>query len=416
MQSGIQSYIENGSEGMTNKYNKINKSNYETRKAVFYDKGNNKNSFEKENGVKYFNEQDLQSFFNTWKQCYKENIIVEERENFIVCDKEKDMENGNNEYFNSYNYIHIHEDMIKDEIRTRSYYDAIRKNQHLIKDKIVLDVGCGTGILSFFAAKYGAKHVYSIEKSNIIYTALKIRDENNLTDRITLIKGLAEEIELPVDNVDIIISEWMGYCLLYENMLDTVLYCRDKWLKEDGLIFPDKAYMYIAGIEDSLYREEKFDFWKSCYDLNFSSVLPILKEEVVIDYVDKNFIVTDTCCILTLNLKTCSKDHLSFVSPFKLKMIKKDYLHALVIWFDVSFSACHTDISFTTGPYGGHTHWKQIVLYTEHIITAEKNEILNGIFALKKNNKNNRHIDMKLHYIFDGVHTKAQSTQYFNIS
>ena len=47
---------------------------------------------------------------------------------------------------------------------------------------------------------------------------------------ITLIKGKIEEVELPVDKVDIIISEWMGYCLLYESMLDTVLFARDKWL------------------------------------------------------------------------------------------------------------------------------------------------------------------------------------------
>lgn len=47
---------------------------------------------------------------------------------------------------------------------------------------------------------------------------------------ITVLKGKVEELELPVPKVDIIISEWMGYFLLYENMLDTVLYARDKWL------------------------------------------------------------------------------------------------------------------------------------------------------------------------------------------
>ena len=47
---------------------------------------------------------------------------------------------------------------------------------------------------------------------------------------ITLIKGKVEEVELPVPKVDIIISEWMGYFLLYESMLDTVLVARDKWL------------------------------------------------------------------------------------------------------------------------------------------------------------------------------------------
>lgn len=47
---------------------------------------------------------------------------------------------------------------------------------------------------------------------------------------ITVLKGKVEEIELPVPHVDIIISEWMGYFLLFENMLNTVLYARDKWL------------------------------------------------------------------------------------------------------------------------------------------------------------------------------------------
>lgn len=47
---------------------------------------------------------------------------------------------------------------------------------------------------------------------------------------VTIIKGKVEEVELPVEKVDIIISEWMGYCLFYESMLNTVLYARDKWL------------------------------------------------------------------------------------------------------------------------------------------------------------------------------------------
>ena len=45
-----------------------------------------------------------------------------------------------------------------------------------------------------------------------------------------MIKGKVEEIELPVESVDVIVSEWMGYCLFYESMLDTVIHARDKWL------------------------------------------------------------------------------------------------------------------------------------------------------------------------------------------
>ena len=47
--------------------------------------------------------------------------------------------------------------------------------------------------------------------------------------------GKIEEVTLPVKQVDIIVSEWMGYCLLYEAMLDSVLYARDRYLAPDGL-------------------------------------------------------------------------------------------------------------------------------------------------------------------------------------
>ena len=60
-------------------------------------------------------------------------------------------------YFDSYSHFGIHEEMIKDEVRTRSYMNAIEQNGHLFKDKVVLDIGCGTGILSMFAARAGAR-------------------------------------------------------------------------------------------------------------------------------------------------------------------------------------------------------------------------------------------------------------------
>lgn len=60
--------------------------------------------------------------------------------------------------------------------------------------------------------------------------AERIVHENGMANIVTIVKGKVEEVTLPVDKVDIIISEWMGYCLFYESMLDTVLYARDKWL------------------------------------------------------------------------------------------------------------------------------------------------------------------------------------------
>jgi hypothetical protein len=112
-------------------------------------------------------------------------------------------------------------------------------------------------ISSRFAVKAGAKHVIGVDMSTIILKAREIVECNHMSDKITLIQGKMEEVELPFPKVDIIISEWMGYFLLYESMLDTVLYARDKYLVPNGLIFPDKATIFMAGIEDGEYKDEK---------------------------------------------------------------------------------------------------------------------------------------------------------------
>ncbi|XP_069313142.1 protein arginine N-methyltransferase 1 isoform X5 [Eulemur rufifrons] len=144
-------------------------------------------------------------------------------------------------YFDSYAHFGIHEEMLKDEVRTLTYRNSMFHNRHLFKDKVVLDVGSGTGILCMFAAKAGARKVIGIECSSISDYAVKIVKANKLDHVVTIIKGKVEEVELPLEKVDIIISEWMGYCLFYESMLNTVLYARDKWLEVD---------IYTVKVED----------------------------------------------------------------------------------------------------------------------------------------------------------------------
>ena len=98
-------------------------------------------------------------------------------------------------YFGGYSHYSIHETMLKDRPRTESYRDALETCD--LKGKIVLDVGCGTGILSMFAARHGAKHVIGIDRSDIIDEARIIVKQNGLEDKITLIKGKLEDIVLP---------------------------------------------------------------------------------------------------------------------------------------------------------------------------------------------------------------------------
>ncbi|KAH8197930.1 hypothetical protein TruAng_007880 [Truncatella angustata] len=288
---------------------------------------------------------------------------------------------------------------MKDEVRTRSYMNAIVQNKHLFKDKVVLDVGCGTGILSMFAAKSGAKHVIGVDMSTIIFKAKEIVAKNGLSGKITLLQGKMEEVELPFPKVDIIISEWMGYFLLYESMLDTVLYARDRYLnKEGGLIFPDKATIFACGIEDGDYKDEKIGFWDNVYGFDYTPLKETALAEPLVDTVEVKAAVTDPVPILTLDLYTCTVDDLAFNVNFKLPCRREDFVHALVAWFDIDFTACHKPVRFSTGPHTKYTHWKQTVFYLKDVLTVTTGEEVECELDVRPNDKNRRDLDIKIKY------------------
>ncbi|KAG6081946.1 type I protein arginine N-methyltransferase Rmt1 [Claviceps sp. LM78 group G4] len=318
----------------------------------------------------------------------------------LAEERMKALAHSEQHYFKSYDHHGIHEEMLKDEVRTRSYMNAIMQNKHLFKDKVVLDVGCGTSILSMFAAKAGAKHVIGVDMSSIIFKAREIVKVNGLSDKITLIQGKMEEIELPFPKVDIIISEWMGYFLLYESMLDTVLYARDKYLEKDGLIFPDKATIFFAGIEDGDYKEEKIGFWDNVYGFDYTPLKHTALSEPLVDTVDLNTTVTDPTPVLTLDLYTCTVADLAFATPFKLSIKRDDFIHALVAWFDIDFTACHKPIRFSTGPHTKYTHWKQTVFYLKDVLTVQSGEEVSCHLEVKPNAKNRRDLDIDIQYDF----------------
>jgi len=307
-------------------------------------------------------------------------------------------------YFDSYAHFGIHEEMLKDEVRTMTYRNSIYHNKHLFRGKVVLDVGCGTGILCMFAAKAGAKKVIGIECSNIVDHAKNIVKANNLDGIIELVKGKVEEVTLPdgIEKVDIILSEWMGYCLFYESMLSTVLYARDKWLAPGGMIFPDRATLYVCAIEDRQYKDEKINWWDQVYGFDMSSVRKVAIAEPLVDVVDPKQVVTNSCLLKEIDLANVKVEDCTFSSPFQLTMRRNDYVHALVCFFNMEFTHCHKRIGFSTAPESPYTHWKQTVFYFDDYLTVKKGEELHGTFACKPNERNVRDLDFEVKVDFQG--------------
>uniref|UniRef100_A0A3Q3XAX7 type I protein arginine methyltransferase n=1 Tax=Mola mola TaxID=94237 RepID=A0A3Q3XAX7_MOLML len=302
-------------------------------------------------------------------------------------------------YFDSYAHFGIHEEMLKDEVRTLTYRNSMYHNKHVFKDKIVLDVGSGTGILSMFAAKAGAKH---IECSSISEYSERIIKSNHLDSVITIFKGKVEEVELPVDKVDIIISEWMGYCLFYESMLNTVIFARDKWLKSGGLMFPDRASLYVVAIEDRQYKDYKIHWWENVYGFDMTCIRNVAMKEPLVDLVDPKQVVTNSCLIKEVDIYTVKTEDLSFSSAFCLQIQRNDYIHALVTYFHIEFTKCHKKTGFSTAPDAPYTHWKQTVFYLEDYLTVRRGEEITGSIAMKPNEKNTRDLDFTFDLDFKG--------------
>ncbi|XP_006642701.2 protein arginine N-methyltransferase 3 [Lepisosteus oculatus] len=294
-------------------------------------------------------------------------------------------------YFTSYGHYGIHEEMLKDKVRTESYRDFMCLNPDVFKDKVVLDVGCGTGILSMFAARAGAKKVIGVDQSEIIYQAMDIVRSNSLEDIITLIKGRIEEVDLPVEKVDIIISEWMGYFLLFESMLDSVLYARDKYLADEGSVYPDLCTISLAAVGDMQKYSDRVAFWDDVYGFKMTCMKKAVVPEAVVEVLKPETIISEPTVIRNINCNTATISELEFSTDFSLKIREDTQCTAIVGYFDVFFDKnCTSKVMFSTGPQSTKTHWKQTVFLLENPLPVQSGNTLQGKITVHKNRKDPR--------------------------
>ncbi|KUI67800.1 Ribosomal protein arginine N-methyltransferase rmt3 [Cytospora mali] len=298
---------------------------------------------------------------------------------------QKEKKDESQYYWESYASHDIHETMLKDTIRTDAYRDFIYNNKHIFKGKTVLDIGCGTGILSMFCAKAGAEHVYAIDKSAILDKARENVFHNGLDKQITCLRGRVEDIILPVDKVDIIVSEWMGYFLLYEAMLPSVLFARDRYLKPDGLLVPSHATIFAAPVSDPEYVTDTITFWRDVYGFDMKPMQEGIYKGARVETLPAD-VVSGTPSTYALDLYHCTVEDLSFKMDWASKFTKdSDSVDGFIIWFDNYFATTRQQgvelvdtpakeweqaradgsIAFTTGPHGKETHWRQGLLLIE---------------------------------------------------
>ncbi|TRY83240.1 hypothetical protein DNTS_032508 [Danionella cerebrum] len=254
------------------------------------------------------------------------------------------------------------QNMLQDFLRTATYQKAILLNEADFRDKVVLNVGCGTGILSFFAVQAGARKVYAVEASSMAKYAEVLVRSNGLSNKIKVISGKMEEVSC-LEPVDVIVSEPMGYMLLNERMLESFLHAK-RWLKPQAV------------------KAGKLRNQSSFYGVNLrglhSSAMDEFFRQPIIDTFDLHILMARSVKY-TINFLDAKEEDLHRLEiPFVFKLLQSGLVHGLAFWFDVAFMGSRASIWLSTAPNEPLTHWYQVRCLLQTPLFAKMGQTLSG--------------------------------------
>ncbi|KAJ1657439.1 hypothetical protein IWQ61_003162 [Dispira simplex] len=327
-------------------------------------------------------------------------------------------------YFQYYGQLQHQQNMLQDYVRTSTYQSAIVQNGPAIfKDKVVLDVGAGSGILSYFAVQAGAKQVYAVEASDMaknIHVLLDSADPNRLNPRnpwlhgkVQVINAKMEDPNISIPLVDVIISEPIGVLLVHERMLESFIFARNKFLKPGGAILPSHGNIHLAPFTDSaLWMETmtKVRFWEQSafYGVDLNPLFPASLDEYfrmpVVGYFDpRSLVASPGPGNHTVNFAQVTLDELKdFTIPFTWVCTYTGIVHGVAGWFDLAFSPpTHVSngvtVNMSTSPAAARTHWQQVRFLLQEPLAVNSQQVIKGTMHCVVNDKRSYDIRATLH-------------------
>jgi len=258
--------------------------------------------------------------------------------------------------------------MIFDDTRNSLYSEAIAA---LVNDEsVVLDLGAGSGIHGLMAARAGAKKVYLVEPATELDTAKRIAQQYGLADRIVCIQDTIELADIP-ESVDIIISVFTGNFLLEEDLLPSLFYARETYLKKNGAMIPDRASMEIAPVSSPAYFNEYIACWsEAAQGVDFGLVREFAANSLYYDdhsALAENFLAEPVEIMDIDFMRAVSADcHRKVTMTIRVG----GTCHGFLGWFRTQIG----DSWLSTSPREKETHWSQAFLPVDPPIQVETGE------------------------------------------
>lgn len=244
-------------------------------------------------------------------------------------------------------------DMMADAIRMDAYRKAIFNV--VKKGDVVVDLGAGLGILSFFAIQAGAGKVYAIEKMDSIDLAKEIAKRNGWDNKIVFIHANSQEVTLP-ERVDVLISETLGSFALEENTLEFTIDARKRFLKDKGRVIPLRLAVWLVPVENKR-AYERMEFWRSLYGIDFTPARDGLTRRMgVVDLAPEDYLARP---LVYANIDLIEVEKATVEASLTFPFTRGGILHGFGGWF----KAWLTDgIAIETSPESPRTHWRQAFL------------------------------------------------------
>ena len=135
--------------------------------------------------------------------------------------------------------IDEHREYLSDGPRLTAFREAIA--ELVTPDSVVLDLGCGTGILGLLACRAGAKLVYAVDEGGMIEVARSLCEANAFTNQMRFIKGLSIQIVLP-ERVDLVVADQIGHFGFEAGICEYFRDARARFLKPNGRMIPSRRH------------------------------------------------------------------------------------------------------------------------------------------------------------------------------